>query len=242
MWVLQIHPICCEKVRSNRDPCCFPGCCCGIHACGFGKWWELRIWCKTLTFANSHCLHWSCCEFSPVHPSAPAWAGILCTASASSDHPGSCCLHPREDSGHPKSLWQSRDPQLAGFLHYHLLPASGEWFSSIPWDRRPWLRHHSPAGFSKGYRSLQPVPFLLQAPLNPCNKTKAIHPPLLLGKRGQESESFHANVTQLPLNCQNKWQKWGKWHQIKNVTGDRFMSSTVAAAEAGERDTVITQH
>lgn len=36
-------------------------------------------------------------------PSSSLSRDPLCAASASSDHPGSCCLHPREHSGHPKS-------------------------------------------------------------------------------------------------------------------------------------------
>jgi len=76
--------------------------------------------------------------------------------------------------------------------------------------RCPWLRHHNLAGFRKVYIqergcSLCYVSCKLLRTYR--TKQKQVIPLLLLGKRGQESESSHANVTQLPLNCQNKWQK-----------------------------------
>jgi len=35
--------------------CCFTGCHCKVHACGFGEWQELRIWCIALTFELGLC-------------------------------------------------------------------------------------------------------------------------------------------------------------------------------------------
>lgn len=180
--------------------------------------------------------------------SALPWAAALCLVS-----------HPEWGLSHtPKitwgSLWQSRDPCLCLSVPPSptVLPTSGE---QLSWDI-PGSDIASPAGF-KGppgneiaAKAISPaIPYLPQYHIF-CNAISLKHgtrqkrfiPLFLLEKRGWESESFHANVTQLLLNCQNKWQKWGKWHQIKNVTGDRFMSSTVGAARAGERDTVITQH
>lgn len=192
------------------------------------------------------------CDSSGAKPPGLTWVGILLVPFTEQQPPVELVSQPWWGlSDITKitwgNLWQSRDPWLVCVLYCHLVPLCSP------------LQESSSAAFCRGHPWLRPcIPCWLQGAAweRDCSKyhtsckplwthgtrQKRFIPLFLLEKRGWESESFHANVTQLLLNCQNKWQKWGKWHQIKNVTGDRFMSSTVAAAKAGERDTVITQH
>lgn len=119
------------------------------------------------------------CDSSGAKPPGLTWVGILLVPLTEQQHPGELMSQPQWGLTYPKSLGEASG--RAG-THGLFVSYNATFCQSAPHFRRAacLAQTFHPLLALRGHLGmrLQQIPDLLQASLNPWNKTKEIHPPL----------------------------------------------------------------